>query len=163
MTCLGTVGTMETCIDMDPSDPPGELRRLCAAVVAFAEANALPQRTADAVEQVLEEALTNVVLYGFPGPSRAPAIRVRLVREPQRVSAVVRDTGCPFDPTAMSEAPRMFGEEGTGAGGRGIRMMRRLSDGMSYRHHDGWNELHLEWHCPDTPADTAGSASREKS
>src|SRR5262252_2627097 len=100
MTCLGTVGTMETFIDMDPSDPPGELRRLSAAVVAFAEANALPQRTADAVEQVLEEALTNVVTYGFPGPSHAPAIRVRLKREPAHVRVVVLDTGSPFDPTA---------------------------------------------------------------
>src|SRR5262249_59275215 len=105
---------METCIDMDPSDPPGELRRLSSAVVALAEANALPQRTADAIEQVLEETLTNVVMHGFPGPSHAPAIRVRLKREPAHVSAVVLDNGRPFDPTATPDAPNTLGHESTG-------------------------------------------------
>src|SRR5262245_23130730 len=135
---------------MDPSDPPGELRRLSAAVVAFAEANALPQRTAYAVQQVLEEALTNVVMYGFPGPSHAPAIRVRLKRERAHVCAVVLDTGCPFDPTAAPDATATCADDAPSVGGRGIRMMRALSDRMSYRRHDGWNELHLEWHCPST-------------
>jgi len=148
---------------MDPSDPPGELRRLSAAVVAFAEANALPQRTAHAVEQVLEEALTNVVMYGFPGPSRALAIRVRLKREPAHVCVVVLDTGCPFDPTTAPDRSATSAGDAPSAGGRGIRMMRGLSDRMYYRRHDGWNELHIEWHCPEATVAETGSASRERS
>src|SRR5262245_38349054 len=127
------LGKVETCIDMDPSDPPGELRRLSAAVVGFARAHALPQGTADAVEQVLEEALTNVVMYGFPGPSHAPAIRVRLKREAAHVCVVVLDTGCPFDPTAAPDGTVTSVKDAPSAGGRGIRMMRGLSDRMSYR------------------------------
>ena len=148
---------------MDPSDPAGALRRLSAAVVAFAAANELPQRTADAVEQVLEEALTNVVMYGFPGLSHARAIRVRLKREPAHVCAVVLDTGSPFDPTAAPDRTATSADDAPSVGGRGIRMMRRLSDRMSYRRHGGWNELHLEWHCPETPVAKTGSTSKERS
>src|SRR5262249_40152422 len=145
------------CIDI--GDAPRELRRVSEVVAAFSSAHALPQRTADAVELVLEEVLTNAVMYGFPAAPKpaAATIRIRLTREPAQVYAEVVDNGCPFDPTAVAEPPLTGPDDFPADGGRGIRIMRRLSDSMSYRRRDGWNELRVEWRCPDPPVGTAGS------
>src|SRR5262245_63034729 len=81
------------CIDV--GDAARELRRVSEVVAAFAATHALPQRTADAVELVLEEALTNVVMYGFPAAAmpHGAVVRVRLAREPAHVCADVVDNG----------------------------------------------------------------------
>lgn len=149
-------------IGIDVGDAARELRRVSEVVAAFSAAHALPQRTADAVELVLEEALTNVVMHGFRAPvPDGAAIRVRLTREPAHVCAEVIDTGRAFDPTTIPDPPTTAPDDFPRASGRGIQIMRRLSDRMSYRRRDGWNELHLAWRCPDPPVGTGGSMPKE--
>jgi len=88
---------------------------------------------------VLSEACTNVLLHGY-GPNTMGQLEVHIHIEPlKRICLELRDRGSPF-----------FGPEHTFCSapqderGRGLFIMSRLADSLSYKHEQGQNTLSIE-------------------
>ncbi|QRG08564.1 ATP-binding protein [Xanthobacter dioxanivorans] len=103
-----------------------------------------PDATRFALELSLEEALTNVVSYGFRGAHAAPHIRIECYRLPERRVAVrLIDNGVPFDPTNVSEPETPDSIEDAKIGGHGVQLMRHFLETLAYAREGEENQLTL--------------------
>jgi anti-sigma regulatory factor (Ser/Thr protein kinase) len=120
-----------------------ELQKLAEAVEEFAASHGLSAKVMNTVALVLEEAVTNVLMYAFEGmPEESGRVSVRLQRTPEAVCATIVDNGHPFDPTgARNEAPDPNAEEKLG--GWGIKLIRNLANEVRYRRIGNVNQLEL--------------------
>lgn len=102
----------------------------------------------------LTEALSNAILYGNAAdPSKQVRLHVRVDRA--RVTARVTDQGNGFNPEAVDDPT--LPENLTRPGGRGLFLMRKLLDEVSYN--DLGNSVTLVMHLESSqPFDEAASA-----
>lgn len=96
------------------------------------------------LELSLEEALTNVVCYGFKDVEHPPEILIECYRMPgDRVAVRILDNGIAFDPTSMDDPPVPESIEDAKIGGHGVQLMRKFLESLAYRRDDGQNQLTL--------------------
>ncbi len=96
------------------------------------------------LELSVEEALTNVISYGFAAVDHAPQIRLEVYRQPHgRVAVRLIDNGIAFDPTGLPEPDPAASIEEARIGGHGVQLMRHFLERLSYRRKGGKNELTL--------------------
>jgi serine/threonine-protein kinase RsbW len=94
-----------------------------------------------AVELVTEEAAVNVFTYAYPRSEGK--IRLRCMGDGDRFVIEVTDWGVPFDAT-VQPAPDVTGPlEERPVGGRGIYLMKNMTDEMRYTREGGRNILSL--------------------
>ncbi|MFG1361468.1 ATP-binding protein [Xanthobacter pseudotagetidis] len=121
-----------------------EIARATSWLGALAEAGDWPQSVRFGLELSLEEALTNVVSYGFAGVDHAPDIRIECWRTPQgRIAVRIRDNGVAFDPTQIAEPEVPASIEEAKIGGHGVQLMRNFLESLSYERAGGENRLTL--------------------
>lgn len=124
---------------------PNELAALAAtarAVRAHLEQAGLDAERVHALDLALEELVGNTIRYGYPDGGRH-AIRIALELDEREVRLTLRDDARPFDPTAQPEPAPPASLAAAPAGGRGIRMVRRLIADMRYRRERAGNTLVL--------------------
>ncbi len=110
----------------------------------LAEEHGWPDATRFALELSLEEALTNVVSYGFVGSERPPHIRIECWRLPEgRVAVRLIDNGVPFDPTSIAEPEVPDSIEDAKIGGHGVQLMRHFLEALAYSREGEENQLTL--------------------
>jgi anti-sigma regulatory factor (Ser/Thr protein kinase) len=128
-----------------------ELPRAAAWLESLAMRDDWPERTLFTLQLGLEEALVNVISYGFPEPPPSEGT-IGLAYRRDRGMALVRisDNGAPFDPTTIGEPDTPENVEDATIGGHGVQLMRHLLDEFSYCHADGNNQLILGSRLPDT-------------
>lgn len=108
----------------------------------LAEEEGWPQAMRFGLELSVEEALTNVISYGFAEVTHPPAIRVEVHRLPEgRVAVDLIDNGVAFDPTTLAEPEAVTSVEEARIGGHGVQLMRHFLESLSYRRDDGENHL----------------------
>lgn len=135
-------GTLVSTIDVgaridDITDATGWLGTL-------ADEQGWPDATRFALELSLEEALTNVVSYGFAGIDRPPRIRIECWRLPEgRVAVRLIDNGVPFDPTSIAEPVVPDSIEDARIGGHGVQLMRHFLETLDYNREGEENRLTL--------------------
>lgn len=128
-----------------------ELPRAAAWLETLAGRDGWPERTLFTLQLGLEEALVNVISYGFPDPAPAGATITLAYRRDRGLALVrIRDNGAPFDPTSIEEPDVPDSVEDATIGGHGVQLMRHLLDEFSYCHVDGNNQLILGSRLPDT-------------
>jgi sigma-B regulation protein RsbU (phosphoserine phosphatase) len=88
----------------------------------------------------LGEILTNIISYGYTD-SREHEIMVRLSVEPGEMRIDVEDDGQPFNPLEAPEPDTTKPLEDRAVGGLGVHLVRKLTDGLEYRRHEGKNIL----------------------
>jgi len=94
-----------------------------------------------AVELVTEEAVINVFNYAYPqGEGK---VRLRCMEDGDRFVIEVTDWGVPFDATVQPDPDMTSPLEKRPVGGRGIYLIKKMTDEMSYTHEDGRNVLKL--------------------
>lgn len=121
-----------------------EIGRATSWLGDLAEAGDWPQSARFGLELSLEEALTNVISYGFVGVDHAPDIRIECWRTPQdRIAVRIRDNGVPFDPTTLADPTVPASIEDAKIGGHGVQLMRNFLESLSYERADGENRLTL--------------------
>ncbi|MDF2996385.1 MAG: putative anti-sigma regulatory factor, serine/threonine protein kinase [Xanthobacteraceae bacterium] len=127
-----------------------ELPRAAAWLESLAAREGWPERTLFTLQLGLEEALVNVISYGFPEPAPIEAT-IALAYRRDRGMALLRisDNGAPFDPTTIDEPDIPEDVEHAAIGGHGVQLMRHLLDEFSYCHADGNNQLILGSRLPD--------------
>ena len=108
----------------------------------FATENGLPAAILHDLNVVIDEALSNVIAYGYDKDVTSE-IKLRLEYRNGEVAMVIEDRGRQFDPTKFP-APDLSGPLTTRkVGGVGIHFMRSLMDDISYTRAAGLNRLRL--------------------
>lgn len=120
----------------------GEIPRVSAALedrmtgLAFSPDEILDTQLA------VEEAITNIIVHGYP-PDEGE-IRIRFRATPRHIEVRIEDSAPPFDPLTLPD-PDISGEvEERKIGGLGVFLIRQVMDGIAYRREDNKNILVLE-------------------
>ena len=89
---------------------------------------------------VLEEMVSNVILYAYPKENDATILLTATAKD-DTVSFIITDKGYPFDPTAVEDADMSTNPADRQLGGMGIFITRQLMDDVSYQRANGCNIL----------------------
>lgn len=92
---------------------------------------------------VLEEAVTNVIMYAFPEGGEH-LIGLEATTADGVLSLTVQDDGVAFDPTAVPEADVSLSAEERPIGGLGIFLIRQIMDKVVYQRTEGKNVLTMK-------------------
>lgn len=104
--------------------------------------NAVDEHALAAVELVLEEAVTNVVRYGYDNPV-GHIIEIDLQVDLDEVQILIVDDGRPFDPLDSGGLLLPDSLEDAQVGGLGLLMIRNTANTMSYERRDEQNRFLL--------------------
>lgn len=124
-------------IDAALSSLPGAL----ASVTGALERLGVPEGAVRALELAVDEAVTNIILYGYPSSNGRIWISCRV--EGGRVRVQIEDEGVPFDPTAAAEPDLEGDADERPIGGLGIHLIREMTDELRYERRGGRNILVL--------------------
>lgn len=98
------------------------------------------------INLALEEAVTNVMLYAYPGRTDGKVF-VECVQcngvKGEQLIFTISDSGVPFDPTQAPEVDTSLSAEERAIGGLGIHLVRQLMDEITYERIDNMNVLTL--------------------
>lgn len=111
-------------------------------VTAAALAAGFPARRIGDIELVLEEAVTNVFKYASPDGNSGD-IEVSCASSEDKFSIEIRDSGLEFDITKLPDPDLSKGISERPIGGLGAYLIRKKTDGVSYRRVSGFNILTL--------------------
>ena len=119
-----------------------ELKRLGEWVQTWTHADA--PHVSHAVQLCLEEAVSNIVMYGAD-IGNSLDISVELERNGEALVARIEDNGRPFDPTRASPPTLAASLEEAKVGNLGIALMRSFATEMKYERRLGRNRLTLRF------------------
>jgi serine/threonine-protein kinase RsbW len=121
------------------------LAELAERVERFGAEQRLPAKVVNALNVVLDEAVSNAVNHGYDAGVRGE-IAVRLSNRPGSVLVEVEDDGRPFDPLQAPPPDLTLPLEQRPIGGLGIHLIRNLMDEVSYARVEGRNVLKMAKH-----------------
>jgi sigma-B regulation protein RsbU (phosphoserine phosphatase) len=119
-----------------------EVERLATFVEQTCEAVGFDMATTMQLNLALEEAVVNVINYGYPNGTKGD-ILIEAQANDQRLKFIITDSGVPFDPTAKEEVDTTLSAEERPIGGLGIHLVRKIMDSINYERHNGHNVLTL--------------------
>ena len=132
---------MEVLADIIVPATLGNLEGLVKSATESALKYGLAGESLFAVELVTEEAVVNVFNYAYP--QTEGKIRLRCMGDRDRFVIEVTDWGVPFDATVQPDLDVTSPLEERPVGGRGIYLIKRMTDKMRYTREDGRNILSL--------------------
>lgn len=98
-----------------------------------AETDGWPDRIRFGLDLSLEEALVNVISYGFEGIAHTPRIRLDYFHVPGGGFALrIVDNGVAFDPLSVGEPEAVASVDDARIGGHGVQLMRHFLSDLSY-------------------------------
>ena len=118
------------------------LTDMAERVEAFGEAQSLPANVVNALNVVLDEAVSNAINYGYDAGARGEIV-VRLRHRPDGVTVEVEDDGRPYDPLQTPPPDLTLSLEERPIGGLGVHLIRSLMDEVSYARVGGRNVLKM--------------------
>ena len=116
------------------------LPQLADELEAFCAARTIPSRIVHRFTLALEEVLTNIIAYAFPGDGRRE-IDVRIAWRDGSLHATVSDDGVDFNPLTRPAPDLRAPVEQRQIGGLGIHLLRTLSETADYRRDGDRNVL----------------------
>jgi anti-sigma regulatory factor (Ser/Thr protein kinase) len=119
-----------------------ELTRVAMFLEDLSEEWGLGMPLAFSLNLVLEEALTNVISYGFDDDSEH-TIEVRLKKSGALLSVVIVDDGHEYDPTLKADPDITLAAEERPIGGLGIFLIKKIMDTVEYQRKQNKNILIL--------------------
>lgn len=102
----------------------------------------LPMSLVLSLNLVLEEALTNIILYGFDDDYQHE-IEIILNLEDHKIGVIVVDDGHAYDPTLKEDPDITLSAEDRQVGGLGIFLIKKIMDKVEYQRRDNKNHLIL--------------------
>ena len=143
---LGYVGPKETAegtLSVLLRNDLAELQRLNQIVAQFAERHRLASELVFRVTLVLEEIITNVILYGYED-GLEQKISVRLSWKDPYIKLEVEDDGRPFNPLETPPPDKRKPLAERQVGGLGIHLVREMMDELEYWRENDKNLLVLK-------------------
>ena len=103
----------------------------------------LPVGLVFSLNLVMEEALTNIILYGFED-SNQHTIEINFSkRGGDELSITLIDDGLPYDPTLKADPDITLAVEDRPIGGLGIFLIKKIMDKVEYQRNKNKNHLIL--------------------
>lgn len=137
---------MRTLATLSLSPGPKAIPQALAWLESIAEQQQWPPHMAFKLQLCLDEALTNIVEYGFSkitDPVTQGHIAISVLSKAQRVALDIVDNGVPFDPTQGQPAPLAASLDEARIGGHGLRLMQHYLENIQYQRVDEQNHLRL--------------------
>ncbi|RYG13299.1 MAG: ATP-binding protein [Burkholderiales bacterium] len=110
------------------------------AIVRFLEPAAPSQQAMFRLELIQEECLMNIIWHAFDDDSEH-SIAVHATVDGGHISLVFEDSGRPFDPTQVADPQLPANLQDAVPGGLGLMLVRRFASSVTYRRHEGHNQL----------------------
>jgi sigma-B regulation protein RsbU (phosphoserine phosphatase) len=129
------------------------LDRLLEWVDAFLTDHSCPAKTCHQMAMAAEEIFVNIVNYAYPG--KTGDVTVRAGRAEEAFIFQYEDEGVPFNPLEWPKPVLTGGIEGRSIGGRGIYLIKKMTDRMSYTRLSDKNQLTVG----TTPEAESGSSA----
>ena len=120
-----------------------QLSQLAGFVESVGEDASLGQTDVLQLNLAVEEAVTNVIMYAYPGGTDGLVDIEAVVRDGWLVFTI-SDSGKPFDPTAARPVDTSLSAEQRPIGGLGIHLVRQIMDEVSYARVEDRNILTLK-------------------
>lgn len=97
------------------------------------------------INLALEEIVSNVMLYAYPGKSGQVLVESQKlkVEDGEQLIFTITDSGIPFDPTQKEEVDTTLSAEERPIGGLGIHLVRQIMDDVRYERMEDKNILTL--------------------
>ncbi len=137
---FGTTKKMTEDVEIKVHNKLSELASANQTLTEFGRQHGLPDSILHDLNLAVGEILANIISYGYTD-SGEHEISVRLSVEPGEMRVDVEDDGQPFNPLEASEADTTKPLEERAIGGLGVHLVRKLTDGLEYRRHEGKNLL----------------------
>ncbi|KAF5087654.1 Serine-protein kinase RsbW [anaerobic digester metagenome] len=102
-----------------------------------------------AIQLAVDEACSNIVLYGYPG--EPGSITIACTADDDTVRVTITDDGVPFDPLTAPPPPLDVPVEERPIGGLGIHFIRTVTDSVAYAREGERNVLSMEKKRPASP------------
>lgn len=134
--------------DLHLSADLAEVSRMNVWFDALAAAAGTPVRLAGDMKLCLNEAVANVIDYGYDDPAAAE-IDVTVEFGDEAIVAIVTDNGRPFDPLAAPAALPLTDLASAPIGGFGIKLIRETASSLAYAREGDRNRLTIT--CTDRP------------
>lgn len=120
-----------------------EINRLHTFIEEVGETFELPMKVVLNLNLVLEEAVTNVIMYAYP-QEQNEHIYLTAKKQDDRLVFVLTDSGIAFDPTQTPDADITLSADERQIGGLGIFLIRKIMNEVKYERIDDKNVLTLE-------------------
>lgn len=121
----------------------GELSKIVLFLEELGEELQLPQDMVFNLNLVLEEAISNIILYAYP-KEIGKDITVLAEYNGKSLLFTITDTGKPFDPTQAEEADITLSAEERPIGGLGIYLIKQIMNEVEYHRIEGKNIFTLK-------------------
>jgi len=119
-----------------------EINKLVLFLEELGEEFGLPADLVFNLNLVLEEAVSNVILYAYPeGEEHEVLLSAKKIAD--KLIFVLTDSGKEFDPTKLEEVDVTLSAEERPIGGLGIFLIRQIMNTVEYQRIDGQNVLTL--------------------
>ena len=120
-----------------------EINRLHTFIEEVGKMVALPMKTVMNLNLVLEEAVTNVIMYAYPKEEHE-YIHLTAKEQDGKLIFILTDSGKAFDPTQAPDADITLSADDRQIGGLGIFLIRKIMNEVKYERIEGKNVLTLE-------------------
>ena len=117
-----------------------EISKLAIFIEELSEELALAPELTFNLNLVLEEAVSNVILYAY-GEEKQKEITLLANMSDNNLTFVLTDYGKEFDPTKVPDADVTLSAEEREIGGLGIFLIRQIMNTIEYQRVDGKNVL----------------------
>ena len=119
-----------------------EISKLAIFIEELGEEFGLSPELVFNLNLVLEEAVSNVILYAYPKEEHQTISLIARKKDNQLIF-VLTDSGKEFDPTQASDADITLSAEDRPIGGLGIFLIRQIMNTVEYQRIEGKNVLTL--------------------
>ncbi|MFT0548822.1 ATP-binding protein [Allopusillimonas ginsengisoli] len=136
---------MQTIASLSLIPGPDTVAQGLAWLQSLAAQQQWPPKTSFKLELCLDEALTNVMLYGLKDRENEPAslIELEVLQNGDALLIDIIDNGRPFDPTLEELSPLATSLDEAVIGGHGLRLMRHYLKDIQYHRTEEHNHLRL--------------------
>jgi sigma-B regulation protein RsbU (phosphoserine phosphatase) len=120
-----------------------EMAFLAQEIDVFGEVNNLSFKVMMTINLVIEEMVSNIILYGYSDQFEHK-IQVRFSCKGEQVIIMIEDDAMPFNPLEKATPDTNLSVDEREIGGLGIHLVRKMMDSVDYRRDLGKNKLTLK-------------------
>lgn len=103
-----------------------------------------PMKSTMQVSVAIDEIMSNIVRYAYPGGSGPVTVKVIPREDPNRVYISFEDEGVPYNPLTNTDPDTTLSAEERKIGGLGVFIVKKTMDSVKYKYEDGKNVLTLK-------------------
>lgn len=113
-------------------------------LAAWAESRSVDKKLFSAMDLMLDELVTNIVLHGFEEVGDFGRIKLTMQFDGELLRATIRDDAHSFNPFTVPEADTTLSVEARGIGGLGVHFIRQMASKYGWRRDGNFNEVIIE-------------------